>query len=205
MPYVPRPGRVVVAEARLGRQVVSIEADVAILEVSEHLPEAPPTQEVKMAEPTTAPELPDPAEVARTWETMRASVISAYEVHADDIAAAREIISAAEEEQAKLRSDYPMFFPAEQEESSRMSHPSIEVKNQVLRTLADHPDQTLKQLSRRVSWSRSWVGRILQVIMEEHVTDAGPIVERQRRGREFQYRLTSAGTTLVGRGGLREE
>jgi predicted transcriptional regulator len=145
--------------------------------------------------------LPSPQEVAAVWERMRETVLTAYRRQEEDIAQARQIIAEAEAEQARLRDQYPVFFPERPEpRRSGGGTPTVEQMNTMLRTLAEHPDQTLKQLQRRLNFSDSWTARIIKEIEVR-----GPYVERSRHGRSFIYRLTADGTHVLNRGGIRAD
>lgn len=148
--------------------------------------------------------LPTPEEVRETFDRMRASVLAAYRRLEADEAGLREMLSGVEEEQKQMRERYPMFFPEGVAAGGRRSArgtPGIEQRNIVLRTIAEHEDDTIKQIARRTHLSPSWVSHIISEIGR---TGSGVLIERERRGRTFVYRLTSAGKSVVNRGGIRE-
>jgi predicted transcriptional regulator len=150
-------------------------------------------------EPTA---LPSPEEVQATFEQMRAAVLAEDARLLADADDAREMLATAERERESLRSRYPMFFPTPDRVDPRPSGggtPNVEQMNKLLRTVAEHPDQTLKQLGRRLNFSTSWTGRIVSEINER-----GAYVGRDRHGRSYIYRLTEEGSTLLNRGGVRE-
>jgi predicted HTH transcriptional regulator len=143
--------------------------------------------------------LPDPELVAETYDRLRSSVMSAYRRLERDEHEARALLEDALGEQEKLRGRYPMFFPdAPAGGGRRIGNPDTAVMNRMLRTLAEHPNQTRKQLSRRLGLSDNWIGRVIACTNER-----GAYVAWQKIGRSRSYFLTEAGRTLVDGGGVR--
>lgn len=146
--------------------------------------------------------LPDPEAVAAAVASMETAVRSHWEMWQARAEGARRVLAEALDEQETLVATYPQFFPEEQgtERASRAAQPSIEQLNVVLRTIAEHPGDTYRQLGRRLNMSRSWVGRIIQVINEH-----GDYVGRGKSGRESTWTVTSAGEQFLNRGGFQPE
>jgi predicted transcriptional regulator len=143
--------------------------------------------------------LPTPEEVQATFTRMREAVEAAHAEAEQRVADARAELAAALSQAAAIREQYPMFFPDEQDASQKpVGRASVEQKNAVMRALAEHPDQTRKQLARRISYSPSWAGEIVKQIRQD-----GDFIKASRRGREIAYSLTELGETTIGHGGFR--
>jgi predicted transcriptional regulator len=151
---------------------------------------------------TAVETLPAPEDVRRTFEQMKTAVMAAYAERTRDIEDARGIIATAEAEQAAIRERYPMFFPEEAQAAAAARRnrgtPSVEQMNKALRVIADHPDQTIKQLARRLNYSDSWVSLTIQTLNRQR-----SLVSRERHGRSRIYRLTADGQQVLNRGGIR--
>lgn len=145
-------------------------------------------------------DLPHPDELAAAYARMEGAVRGEYDRWEEQANEARDILQQCEEAMAGLRAAYPMIFPPEPESRRKMvGQPSTEQKNAVLRAIAEHPGSTYRQLGRRLNYSVSWVGRIIQVINAEH----GQLIGRGRNGRSLIFRLTEEGDSVLGRGGIR--
>lgn len=144
--------------------------------------------------------LPDPEAVAEAYRSMETAVRSHWEMWQARAEGAKRVLDEAVEEQRKLVESYPQFFPAEQGTDPGEIHrgkPSTEQMNVMLRAVAEHPGDTYRQLARRLNISRSWCGRIIQVINEH-----GEYVANARAGRELSWTLTPAGEQFLNRGGF---
>lgn len=148
--------------------------------------------------PTPIEALPSPEEMRATYERMRDSVLAAHDTANMRVAEARDLLSDALAEAREIRESYPELFPEEPPAVKERGKVSVEQMNTALRSIAEHPGESYKQIGRRIGYSESWVSEIVRATNEN-----GGLIQRAKRGRTFVHSLTEEGRRVVDTGGIR--